>query len=436
MMSFLWEPTLVDLYFPALILVGILCAKRRLSSAKKRVAVLVLGDIGRSPRMQHHALSLANEGFTVELLGFGGSQPFQEVLDNRKISILHLYESLGFHKVLPKAVQYIYKVITQSLIILFALIIRSKKCSHIILQNPPGLPAIAVAKFAALLQGSRLIIDWHNYGFSIMRLSHPPNSPILKLATLYEGIFGKLADGNLCVTQAMKTDLKSRWGIDAHVLYDRPVRMAGATPCDKFHDLCVKMATEYKAFAASSVNLDSTSGVLNESAFTTATVLQEDEVHKDYASQEDSSWVLLSRGRQCSRRAERPALLVSSTSWTPDEDFSILLEALEGYDKRAIVEPTLPRLVCAITGKGPQKAQYIEEIAQRNWSKVEVCTPWLDPADYPLLLGGADLGVCLHTSSSGLDLPMKVVDMFGCQLPVLAISFACLSELVKITSMA
>ena len=39
---------------------------------KKSVCVIVLGDIGRSPRMQYHSLSFLKRGFTVDLVGYGG----------------------------------------------------------------------------------------------------------------------------------------------------------------------------------------------------------------------------------------------------------------------------------------------------------------------------------------------------------------------------
>jgi beta-1,4-mannosyltransferase len=41
---------------------------------KVSVQVLVLGDIGRSPRMQYHAISIAKNGGRVDLIGYQGKE--------------------------------------------------------------------------------------------------------------------------------------------------------------------------------------------------------------------------------------------------------------------------------------------------------------------------------------------------------------------------
>lgn len=51
---------------------SVLCLRRRDGGTQRRACVLVLGDIGRSPRMQYHALSLSKHGFNVTLVGFLG----------------------------------------------------------------------------------------------------------------------------------------------------------------------------------------------------------------------------------------------------------------------------------------------------------------------------------------------------------------------------
>ena len=130
-------------------------------------------------------------------------------------------------------------------------------------------------------------------------------------------------------------------------------------------------------------------------------------------------------------------LLVSSTSWTPDEDFSLLLDSLVAYST-SFSSPTseLPPLLVLVTGKGPDKVKYIARIQtlkqEGKLNGIEIRTPWLSMSDYALLLASADLGVCLHKSSSGVDLPMKVVDMFGAGLPVVGYSdYESWGELVR-----
>lgn len=116
-------------------------------------------------------------------------------------------------------------------------------------------------------------------------------------------------------------------------------------------------------------------------------------------------------------------LLISSTSWTPDEDFSLLLEALVAYsDTAASTQSHLPNILAIITGKGPLKDTFLSKIKaivdEGRLKRVQLRTAWLSSEDYAKLLASADLGVSLHTSSSGVDLPMKIVDMLGAGLPV------------------
>lgn len=68
--------------------------------------------------------------------------------------------------------------------------------------------------------------------------------------------------------------------------------------------------------------------------------------------------------------------------------------------------------VCVLSaGRGPQREMYLEKLRSMTLKHVAFRSLWLEAADYPLLLGACDVGVSLHASSSGLDLPMKVSDM-------------------------
>ncbi|XP_067562820.1 chitobiosyldiphosphodolichol beta-mannosyltransferase isoform X2 [Pseudorca crassidens] len=334
----------------------------------------------------------------------GASKPHDELLQSDRIQIVSLTE-LQRLAVGPHILQYGVKVVFQAVHLLWKLMCR-KPAAYIFLQNPPGLPAIAVCWFAGCLCGSKLVIDWHNYGYSIMGLVHGPGHPLVLLAKWYETLCGRLSHLNLCVTNAMREDLAENWGIKAVTVYDKPASFFKETPLDLQHQLFMKLSRTYSAFRACSEPSDSG---MERSAFT----------ERDA----QSGTVTCLPGR--------PALLVSSTSWTEDEDFSILLAALEKFEQLIDDGESLPPLVCVITGKGPLKEYYSRLICQKHFQHIQVCTPWLEAEDYPLLLGSADLGVCLHRSSSGLDLPMKVVDMFGCCLPVCAVNFQCLHELVK-----
>ncbi|XP_054417064.1 chitobiosyldiphosphodolichol beta-mannosyltransferase-like [Pongo abelii] len=198
----------------------------------------------------------------------------------------------------------------------------------------------------------------------------------------------------------------------AVTVYDKPSSFFKEAPLDLQHRLFMKLGGTHSPFRVRSEPEDPATERL---AFT----------------ERDARSGLLRRLH------ERPALLVSSTSWTEDEDFSILLAALEKFEQLTLDGHNLPSLVCVITGKGPLREYYSRLTHQKHFQHIQVCTPWLEAEEYPLLLGerlaggsGRRRGL-KQGEQGGLDLSMKVVDMFGCCLPVCAVNFKCLHELVK-----
>ena len=246
-----------------------------------------------------------------------------------------------------------------------------------------------IAAIMCWLRKTKLVIDWHNTGYSVLALKLGANHPLVRISRAYEKFYSGSAAVNFTVSDAMRRQLKREFGIKAPLLrlYDRPT-----------------------------------------SDFRTATPEERKEFLGDLDLPEEQQ-ALLERGKL--------KILVSSTSWTPDEDFSMLLDALVGYSALATSShPQLPELLVIITGKGPQKEMYLRKInALETAGKLEMIsikTAWLPTAAYAMLLASADLGVCLHKSSSGVDLPMKVVDMFGAGLPVVGYSlYESWPELVK-----
>jgi beta-1,4-mannosyltransferase len=376
-------------------------SKIRCSSS---VQVLVLGELGRSPRMQYHALSLARRGVSVALIGdVGTAELHPDLAANRFVRV---YALATFPRGLQFRNRLAFLLVTAPLKVLWQIAALYRTLAYtapasawLLLQNPPAIPTLAVARLVCALRGTHLVVDWHNFGYSILALRLGASHPLVRLASWYEGNFGRGAAAHFAVSRAMTAALKRKWGIKALTLHDRPAEI-----------------------------------------FQPLTELAQREIFLRRLPQTADHAAAILSGQT--------RLLVSSTSWTPDEDFEVLLQGLVSYatlresqllsssSSAAAAAAHLPAIHAIITGRGPLLPHYLARISTlRSAGRlpgVSILNAWLTPADYAGLLSSADLGLSLHMSSSGVDLPMKVVDMFGSGLPVVGWSgFESWGELVR-----
>ncbi len=307
------------------------------------VAVVVMGDVARSPRMVNHARELASNGFGVALIGYRG-RAFEVPAGVRVVG-------LEGGKSAPRGASAGRFALAAGLrmVRLFFALLRAlvrEKPGTILVQNPPSFPTLTAATLAAKLVRAEVIVDWHNYGFSLLALRLGERHWLTRLSRWYEFAAGRAADRHLCVSRAMRDDLRRLAGIEAAVLYDRPVSVSR-------------------------------------------------------------------RGQRVT--GEEPMLAVCPAGWTADEDMELLLDALERMPPCGVT--------VWITGDGPKRSALAGRLAELRVKGVLMDTGYLPEAAYRDLVGRADLGVSLHRSSSGLDLAMKVVDLFGAGVPVCALDY-------------
>jgi beta-1,4-mannosyltransferase len=358
-----------------------------------RAAVVVVGDLGRSPRMQYHARALVAAGVDVDLIGYEGTA-LPQFLTHPRLEVHRLREAGLRHRSKRSKVLYgllaTIDAIRASLRLGVALM-RIRRPDLILVQSPPAMPTLQVAWLVARLRGSRLVIDWHNLGYTILALRLGRRHFAVRLARWLEMLFARAADAHLCVSRgfsrflAERVKLKDSSEHPVRVLYDRPA--SSFAPIERLEREQIRQALFVRL------------GIRNTSTL---------------------------------------GFVVCPTGWTADEDFDLVIDAAGYLEDRIRAweagdsKRRFPDLVVLVTGDGDRRAEFERRFAGLPARRIQLRTRWLEPEDYPRIVGSADLGLCLHRSSSGVDIPMKVVDLFGAGVPVFALDYgACLAERVR-----
>jgi len=351
-----------------------------------RAVVVALGDLGRSARMRYHAQALAAHGVHVDLVGFDGTPLARAITENPHITVHRLSASMLRHG--APSLSYAPVALVDAARISFRLwttLRRLPRPDLVLVQNPPAFPTLVVARWALKRKGVKVVIDWHNIGYTLLELRLGRWHPAVRLARWLERHDALQADASLCVSRGLSEFLKNKFGLsNTHVLYDRPASIfAPVERVEREH--------------------------YRQALFTRLGI-----------------------------HAGVVGFIVCPTSWTEDEDFDVVIDAVRRLEDRirgwetANPKARFPDLVILVTGDGARRTEFERRFAGLPARRVHLRTRWLEPEDYPRVVGSADLGLCLHRSSSGLDIPMKVADLFGAGVPVCALDYgATLAERVR-----
>jgi beta-1,4-mannosyltransferase len=376
-----------------------------------RAVVVALADLGRSARMQYHAHALAASGVDVDLVGYEGTSLSRSITNDPRITV-HRFSPFTKRFGQGSGIRYAVVAVVEALqlsVRLWRVLrqlerprkdvkpaqpappappandVRPARIDLVLVQNPPALPTLAVTSWTLRKPGVRYVIDWHNVGYTLLQRRIGRWHPAVRLFRWVERHDARKADAHLCVSRGLSAFLEKQFGIvQARVLYDRPASVFA--PMER---------VERERFRQ---------GLFGRMGLVGGTV----------------------------------GFIICPSSWTEDEDFDVVIDAVLRLEDRVrgweAADPNrrFPSLIILVTGDGARRRGFERRFAGLPARRVQLRTRWLDPEEYPRVVGSADLGLCLHRSSSGLDIPIKIADLFGAGVPVCALDYgACLAERVR-----
>jgi beta-1,4-mannosyltransferase len=391
---------------------------------------MVGGDFARSPRMQYHATSLCESGRFREVRCVGldeGNRCAEHLTRQANVRWLLLNNKSRSAAAarggwLVRTVRKVASYTTSFFWCLWRATAPLDGAGEtrvvMLMQTPPAVPFLVLAhavviarRMQRVVYPSRkawssvaLVIDFHNFGYTLLEVDRRP-APVVLLYRAMETLFG-IADAHVTVSRAMQARLSGSDGVVPRILAVPAAAITVLYDCapDFFQPL--KPGSRHAALRT---------------------------ITEKEPTLQLPSWFA---------SADEPAVptlaIVSSTSWTADDDYELVVNALKAIDERIRRadggKGAAMRVWLLVTGKGESRARFEAQVTAANYSEaVSVSTHYFQSfLAYATVLSTFDVGLCVHRSSSGLDLPMKCVDMFGAGLPVAALEYPALPELVSI----
>jgi beta-1,4-mannosyltransferase len=230
----------------------------------------------------------------------------------------------------------------------------------VITSVPPISPILPFCILAGVVNRRlKIVMDWHNLPSSILEFSSKQKSTVFRLFETWIPRFGIFLLGNRFINVAVTKSLADH------------IRGSGSSNCLVIKDRPLSFTEKASKYGIPSLSIDADARVFK---------------------------------------------IVTSTSYSPEEPFDDILNALN------IIDDASPREIALIvTGKSNngKEASLKKRYQAMSLKNSRLYQTWLDSREeYEDLLRTCDLGLSLHKSTSGLDFPMKIIDMKSVSLPV------------------